>query len=141
MDRKITNIESKHFIRLGNNLNMIILLLNFLVAADYVKKNVFFKLVSKCLKNQKEFGYMCVCTKFYNCYNLLELLYKLNLFGIKTFDDKILSIFGVILLSLCCIFSKYYNEKNEQIFISYVNDKKEIKKNDFNDFVLETLFY
>ena len=83
---------------------------------------------------------MCVCTKFYNCYNLLELLYKLNLFGIKTFDDKILSIFGVILLSLCCIFSKYYNEKNEQIFISYVNDKKEIKKNDFNDFVLETLF-
>ena len=127
-----TKLVQKIVFIVGNNLNMIILLLNRLC-----EKECFFKLVSKCLKNQKEFGYMCVCTKFYNCFNLLELLYKLNLFGIKTFDDKILSIFGVISLSFCCICSKYYNEKDEQIFISYVNDKKEIKKNDFNDFVLD----
>jgi len=101
------------------------------------EKECFFKLVSKCLEIQSEFGYMCVCTKFYNCYNLLELLYKLNLFMIKAFDDKILSIFGVISFSFCCICSKYYNEKDEYIFISYENDKKEIKKSDFNDFVLD----
>ena len=56
---------------------------------------------------------------------------------IKAFDDKILSIFGVISFSFCCICSKYYNEKDEYIFISYENDKKEIKKSDFNDFVLD----
>ena len=123
---------------MGNNLNMID---NFIVeipcGCRLCEKECFFKLVSKCLEIQSEFGYMCVCTKFYNCYNLLELLYKLNLFMIKAFDDKILSIFGVISFSFCCICSKYYNEKDEYIFISYENDKKEIKKSDFNDFVLD----
>ena len=87
-----------------------------------------------CLKINYYYDYLCFFTYFYNCNDMLFILFKLNLFGNNEFDEKILDVFDEISYNFCCICGKFINNE-KPIFICYLNNEKEIKKNDFNEYV------